>query len=48
MTPVGRSTGKILFANVADRIKQVFVPYDINWMIRRFLRHFKPSVCIPD
>ncbi len=46
MTPVGRSTGKILFTNVEQRITQVFVPYDINWMIRRFLRHFKPSICV--
>ena len=46
MTPIGRSTGQILFNNVADRLTQVFVPYDINWMIRRFLRHFSPTICI--
>lgn len=46
MTPIGRSTGQALFANVADRVHQVFVPYDINWMIRRFLRHFSPTICV--
>lgn len=46
MTPIGRSTGQSLFANVADRVTQAFVPYDINWMIRRFLRHFSPRICI--
>lgn len=46
MTPIGRSTGQSLFANVADRITQTFIPYDINWMIRRFLRHFKPAICV--
>lgn len=46
MTPIGRSTGQSLFANVADRLIQTFIPYDINWMIRRFLRHFKPTICV--
>jgi 3-deoxy-D-manno-octulosonic-acid transferase len=46
MTPIGRSTGASLFANVADRLSQAFVPYDINWMIRRFIHHFEPAICI--
>lgn len=46
MTPIGRSTGQSLFANVADRVTQTFIPYDINWMIRRFLHHFKPTICV--
>lgn len=46
MTPIGRSTGQALFANVSDRLTQAFLPYDINWMMRRFLRHFSPSVCL--
>lgn len=46
MTPIGRSTGQTLFANVAHRLTQSFIPYDINWMIRRFLQHFSPSICI--
>lgn len=46
MTPIGRATGQVLFADVAARITQVFLPYDINWMIRRFLRHFAPQLCV--
>ncbi|MCU6434608.1 lipid IV(A) 3-deoxy-D-manno-octulosonic acid transferase [Undibacterium sp. Jales W-56] len=46
MTPTGRTTGALLFADVSGRITQVFVPYDITWMIKRFLRHFSPSVCV--
>lgn len=45
MTPTGRATGALLFADVSDRITQVFVPYDINWMVKRFLRHYSPSLC---
>lgn len=46
MTPIGRATGQVLFADQADRITQAFLPYDINWMIRRFLRHFAPQLCV--
>ena len=46
MTPIGRSTGQLLFADVASRITQTFLPYDINWMIRRFLRHYSPRLCV--
>ena len=46
MTPIGRSTGGIVFRDVSSRITQAFLPYDINWMIRRFLHHFAPDTCI--
>ncbi len=46
MTPIGRSTGQALFTDVAERLTQSFIPYDINWMIRRFLRHFSPTICV--
>ena len=46
MTATGRETGGKLFADMASRVTQAFLPYDINWMIRRFLRHFSPRVCI--
>ncbi|MDO8178657.1 MAG: lipid IV(A) 3-deoxy-D-manno-octulosonic acid transferase [Undibacterium sp.] len=46
MTPIGRATGQTLFADVGDRLTQAFLPYDINWMIRRFLRHFSPRLCV--
>lgn len=46
MTPIGRSTGQQLFKDVGERLIQSYVPYDINWMIRRFLRHFSPQLCL--
>ncbi|GGC83000.1 lipid IV(A) 3-deoxy-D-manno-octulosonic acid transferase [Undibacterium terreum] len=46
MTPTGRATGKLLFADVSSRLIQSFLPYDINWMIRRFLHHFSPRLCV--
>ncbi|MFZ6758616.1 lipid IV(A) 3-deoxy-D-manno-octulosonic acid transferase [Undibacterium sp. Ji50W] len=46
MTATGRETGGKLFADVGPRLDQAFLPYDINWMIRRFLRHFSPQLCV--
>jgi 3-deoxy-D-manno-octulosonic-acid transferase len=46
MTPIGRATGQSLFANVSGRITQAFLPYDINSMIRRFLHHYSPQLCV--
>jgi 3-deoxy-D-manno-octulosonic-acid transferase len=46
MTPVGRATGEILFSDVAPRLTQSFIPYDIKSFIRRFLRYFSPQICI--
>lgn len=46
MTATGRETGGKLFADVGQRLQQTFLPYDINWMILRFLRHFSPQLCI--
>lgn len=46
MTATGRETGGKLFADVGARVQQAFLPYDINWMIARFLRHFSPQLCI--
>ncbi|MBI3285133.1 MAG: lipid IV(A) 3-deoxy-D-manno-octulosonic acid transferase [Burkholderiales bacterium] len=45
MTATGRETGALLFADLSPRITQAFLPYDINWMMRRFLRHFGPQLC---
>ncbi len=45
MTPTGRATGRMLFAH-QPRIVQAYLPYDTLLMTRRFLAHFKPSVCI--
>ncbi len=46
MTATGRETGALLFADVGARLQQAFLPYDINWMMARFLRHFNPEICI--
>ncbi|WP_394777646.1 lipid IV(A) 3-deoxy-D-manno-octulosonic acid transferase, partial [Undibacterium sp.] len=46
MTPTGRATGQLLFADVSARVVQSFLPYDTNWKIKRFLRHFSPQLCI--
>jgi len=46
MTPTGRATGKALFGKHGDRLMQCYLPYDTGWMVGRFLRHFKPDICI--
>lgn len=46
MTPTGRATGASLFADVSPRITQAFLPYDIDSMIRRFLHHYSPRLCV--
>jgi 3-deoxy-D-manno-octulosonic-acid transferase len=46
MTPIGRATGQSLFADVSSRLTQSFLPYDINSMIKRFLRHYSPQLCV--
>ncbi len=46
MTPTGRATGKALFAKHGARLVQAYLPYDIPFMIRRFIGHFAPSICI--
>jgi 3-deoxy-D-manno-octulosonic-acid transferase len=46
MTPTGRATGQALFARHAARVRQSYLPYDTGWMVKRFLRHFAPRVCV--
>lgn len=46
MTPTGRATGRALFGKHGERVVQSFLPYDTGFMVRRFLRHFRPRVCI--
>jgi 3-deoxy-D-manno-octulosonic-acid transferase len=45
MTPTGRATGKELFGKQA-RVVQSYLPYDTGWMVGRFLRHFRPKLCV--
>ncbi|TFW11669.1 lipid IV(A) 3-deoxy-D-manno-octulosonic acid transferase [Duganella callida] len=46
MTPTGRATGKALFAKHGERLVQSYLPYDTGSMVSRFIRHFRPQVCI--
>jgi 3-deoxy-D-manno-octulosonic-acid transferase len=46
MTPTGRATGKSLFAGFGDRVRQCYIPYDIGFLVARFIRHFQPRICI--
>ena len=46
MTPTGRATGRALFAKHGERLMQAYLPYDIPFMIRRFIAHFAPRICI--
>lgn len=41
MTPTGRETGESLYG---DRLMRCYLPYDFPWAVRRFLRHFRPSI----
>ncbi len=46
MTPTGRATGKALFAKHGARLVQSYLPYDTGTMVGRFIKHFKPAVCV--
>lgn len=46
MTPTGRETGRTQFARHGARVLQSYLPYDLVWLVQRFLRHFKPVACI--
>ncbi len=43
MTPTGRATGEEIFG---DRVERAWLPYDLAFATRRFLRHFRPEVGI--
>jgi 3-deoxy-D-manno-octulosonic-acid transferase len=46
MTPTGRDTGRAIARKWPGRIAQVYLPYDLPFAVRRFLRAFKPVVGI--
>lgn len=46
MTPTGRAAGQSLFAKHGARLVQSYLPYDTATMVRSFIRHFAPRVCI--
>ncbi len=46
MTPTGRATGEALFRKHSSRLMQCYLPYDTGFMVGRFLRFFKPRICV--
>ncbi|WP_354682046.1 lipid IV(A) 3-deoxy-D-manno-octulosonic acid transferase [Cupriavidus necator] len=42
MTPTGRQTGAQLFGH-EPRIQQCYLPYDLPWLVGRFMRYFRPE-----
>jgi 3-deoxy-D-manno-octulosonic-acid transferase len=42
-TPTGRETGHQLFG---DSVMRVYLPYDVPFAVRRFLRHFQPKILL--
>jgi 3-deoxy-D-manno-octulosonic-acid transferase len=46
MTPTGRAAGRDLFARHGQRLVQSYLPYDTVPMVRRFIKHFTPRICI--
>lgn len=42
MTPTGRQTGAQLYGS-NPRVQQCYLPYDVPYMVRRFLAHFRPD-----
>lgn len=46
MTPTGRATGQALFAKHGARLAQAYLPYDTAAMVRRFIGHFSPRICL--
>ncbi|MFN6961881.1 MAG: glycosyltransferase N-terminal domain-containing protein, partial [Rhodocyclaceae bacterium] len=42
-TPTGRAISEALFG---DAVTRAYLPYDLPWAVRRFLRHFRPAIGI--
>ena len=42
-TPTGRATGRALFG---DTVSQAYLPYDLPWLARRFLKRVRPVLGI--
>lgn len=40
-TPTGRATSEQLFGN---KVVRVYLPYDLPFAVKRFLKHFKPAI----
>ena len=46
MTPTGRAAGADIAARLPGRIQQTYLPYDLPYAVRRFLRAFRPVLGI--
>jgi 3-deoxy-D-manno-octulosonic-acid transferase len=46
MTPTGRTAGLALFARHGARMVRAYLPYDMAFMVGRFIDHFAPRICI--
>jgi len=46
MTPTGRETGRSIAQRFPGRIAQAYLPYDLPFAVRRFLRAFRPVLGI--
>ena len=46
MTPTGRAAGAEIAARMPGRVLQTYLPYDLPYAVRRFLRAFGPAVGI--
>ena len=46
MTPTGRETGRSIVEKWPGRVTQVYLPYDLPFAVRRFLRALRPVVGI--
>jgi 3-deoxy-D-manno-octulosonic-acid transferase len=44
MTPTGRAAGQDLARALAGRVQQRYLPYDLPFAVRRFLRQTRPSL----
>lgn len=41
MTPTGRAASTALFG---DSVERIYLPYDLPWAVRCFLRHYRPQL----
>ncbi len=46
MTPTGRQTAAEIFAANGPRVRVAYLPYDLPWLMRRFLRAFRPRALL--
>ncbi len=46
LTPTGRAAGKALCVQYETRLVQAYLPYDIPYLVERFITHYTPSIGI--